>query len=179
MVEKLEQKETVVEAVMTRSHTPSIYGHQSIYSLLADWRVSIAAGDWKKWHLVHPARGYLQGIGDVVVLATDGLLALFWDGGDTLIDGHIQWFIGPVSRHYIDELDWDFVNNKRKVNVFRRKDGSMCILPTDWVMDDYWKTRAKYGFGPKGPIEQKKPRSETNKKPTMARLMALALEGLG
>lgn len=179
----LVSKPILSPALHNTRRTYSIHGHRYLSDLLAAFGTTLQTKDIRKWHLVHPARGYLQGIGNVVILATDGLLALFYDGSNTLLDGHKEWFFGPVSRHYIDEEDWDFDENKQRVNVFRRNDGTFAILPTDWVMKDYWETRKKYGFDKMGALEpkkvrEKKPPTETKTKKREDTLLSLAFSGL-
>lgn len=114
---------------------------------MADFNVQVPAASFPKWRLLFPNVGTLDGfphLGAVMICATDGLEALYHiDESGTLWRGHLLMFRGPISKVYVFEEDWDYERNKRKVNVFRRHDGSFAIIPQDSFMESYWSQHAR------------------------------------
>ena len=109
---------------------------------MREYHIQIPLRHRDKWRLLFPNAGQLIGFphfGNVLILATDGLLAYYHvDFSGQLFLGHLKAFIGPIAKEWVDEDDWDWVNNKRKVNVFKRADGSYAIIPKDSFWDRYW-----------------------------------------
>jgi hypothetical protein len=94
-----------------------------------------------KWRLLYPNRGELDGFPHfhhVLIIATDGVEALYHVGPDELFRGHLHAFNGPVAKEYVDDEDWDFAGRKRRVKVFRRADKTYAIIPQDSFWDSYW-----------------------------------------
>lgn len=109
---------------------------------MADFNVQVPPASFPKWRLLFPNVGTLDGfphLGNVMICATDGLEALYHiDESGTLWRGHLKAFRGPIAKVYVFEEDWDYERNKRKVRVFRRRDGSFAIIPQDSFMESYW-----------------------------------------
>lgn len=114
---------------------------------MEQFNVQVSSSDLPKWRWVYPNWGQLTGfpqLGNVVIRATNGLEALFEiDESGTLWRGHLSAFNGPVAKVYVAEEDWDYEKKRRKVNVFRRADGSIVVIPQDSFMDDYWKVHVR------------------------------------
>lgn len=100
-----------------------------------------------KWRVVYPNAGDLEGfehLGQVLILCTDGTEAYFHVGRDTIFHGHLKAFNGPVAKVYVWACDWDFVNHKRKVSVFKRADGTVTVIPRDKDMEEYREMHPSY-----------------------------------
>lgn len=121
--------------------------HRSFHDLMIDYDLLIQPAKLAKWRLLFPNAGELDGFphfGLVQICATDGLEAFYHIGTDDYLwKGHLKAFNGPVAKTYVWEEDWDYENRKRKVNVFRRGDGSLVIIPRDSFMDAYWEKHTK------------------------------------
>ena len=104
--------------------------------------ITISLRHIDKWRMCYPNVGELDGFphfGRVLIVATDGILAFYHvDESGQLFLGHLKAFNGPIAKQYVDEDDWDWEKRKRKVNVFRRADGSYVIVPKDKFWDAYW-----------------------------------------
>jgi hypothetical protein len=116
---------------------------RSLDILIATYRLTIPQKTRDNWRWTFPNTGYLKGFEDVFtccfIHATDGLLAYFRvDDSGSLFLGHLSNFIGPVAKEYVWEDDWNWEKNTRAVNVFKRADGSIVVIPKDTTMDRYW-----------------------------------------
>lgn len=116
--------------------------HRSFHDLMLDYDLLIQPAKLSKWRLLFPNVGTLDGFphfGNVMICATDGLEAFYHiDDSGFLWKGHLKMFSGPVAKVYVWEEDWDYVNHKRKVDVRKRADGTMVVIPRDSFMQDYW-----------------------------------------
>lgn len=101
----------------------------TIPDLMREYNWTIPARQRDNWRALYPNVGWHQGY-RCSILATDGLLAAFNYSG-TLVIGHLKNFVGPVAKVEIDERDWDWDRNVRKVSVFKRRDGTVAIIPQD------------------------------------------------
>lgn len=57
--------------------------------------------------------------------------------------GHLRNFEGPVAKEHVFDVDWDWERNTRRVNVFKRKNGTFVILPCDSEARSYWEEHTK------------------------------------
>lgn len=116
--------------------------HRSFHDLMLDYDLLIQPAGLAKWRLLFPNVGTLDGFpnfGNVMICATDGLEAFYHvDDSGFLWKGHLKAFSGPVAKVYIWEEDWDYVKHKRKVDVRKRADGSIVIIPRNSFMQEYW-----------------------------------------
>jgi hypothetical protein len=116
--------------------------HHSFHDLMLDYDLLIPPARLAKWRLLFPNVGELSGFphfGNVMIAATDGLEAFYHvDDSGFLWKGHLKAFSGPVAKVYVWEEDWDYVNHKRKVDVRKRADGSIVVIPRDSFWQEYW-----------------------------------------
>lgn len=116
--------------------------HTSFHDLMLDYDLLIPPARLSKWRLLFPNVGELSGFphfGNVMICATDGLEAFYHvDDSGFLFKGHLKAFTGPVAKVYIWEDDWNYVAQKRKVDVRKRADGSVVVIPRDSFWQGYW-----------------------------------------
>jgi hypothetical protein len=121
--------------------------HTSFHDLMLDYDLLIPAARLPKWRLLFPNVGELSGFphfGNVMIAATDGLEAFYHvDGSGFLWKGHLKMFTGPVAKVYVWEEDWDYVARKRKVDVRKRADGSVVVIPRDSFWQGYWEKHSR------------------------------------
>ena len=121
--------------------------YDNLTDLLRNVEIPLPPARLAKWRWVFPNTGTLRGLehlGTVAILCTDGCEAYFHVGGDQVLHGHLKNFIGPVTKEYVWEQDWDWEKNRRKVSVFRRHDGTYAIIPRDKEKEEYWSKHSKY-----------------------------------
>jgi hypothetical protein len=137
--------------------------HRSFHDLMLDYDLLIRPASLPKWRLLFPNVGELSGFphfGNVMITATDGLEAFYHvDDSGFLWKGHLKMFTGPVAKTYVWEEDWDYVGRKHKVDVRKRADGSVVVIPRDSFWQGYWK---------------KHPRTEQWEKDLWAQLLTIA-----
>lgn len=116
--------------------------HRSFHELMLDYDLLIQPAKLPKWRLLFPNVGELSGFphfGNVMIAATDGIEAYYHvDESGFLWKGHLKMFTGPVAKVYIWEEDWDFARRCRKVDVRKRADGSIVVIPRDFFWQGYW-----------------------------------------
>lgn len=121
--------------------------HRSFHDLMLDYDLLVQPARLSKWRLLFPNVGELEGFpnfGSVMICATDGLEAFYHvDDSGFLWKGHLKMFTGPVAKVYVWEDDWDYVNHKRKVDVRKRADGSVVVIPKDSFWQGYWETHSR------------------------------------
>lgn len=121
--------------------------HISFHDLMLDYDILIPSARLPKWRLLFPNVGELSGFphfGNVMICATDGLEAFYHvDDSGFLWKGHLKMFTGPVAKVYIWEDDWDYVGRKRKVDVRKRADGSVVVIPRDSFWQGYWEQHSR------------------------------------
>lgn len=121
--------------------------HVSFHDLMLDYDLLILAARLPKWRLLFPNVGELSGFpnfGNVMICATDGLEAFYHvDDSGFLWKGHLKMFTGPVAKVYVWEEDWDYVARKRKVDVRKRADGSVVVIPRDSFWQGYWEQHSR------------------------------------
>jgi hypothetical protein len=114
----------------------------SLETVIATYSLTIPNKQRDNWRWTFPNTGELIGFerfGFAMIHATNGILAYYRvDDSGSLWLGHLACFTGPIAKEYVFEEDWDYENHKRRVSVFKRKDGSIVIIPKDWLMDWYW-----------------------------------------
>lgn len=114
---------------------------------MLDYDLLIPAARLPKWRLLFPNVGELSGFphfGNVMICATDGLEAFYHvDDSGFLWKGHLKMFTGPVAKVYIWEDDWDYIGRKRKVDVRKRADGSVVVIPRDSFWQGYWEQHSR------------------------------------
>lgn len=69
--------------------------------------------------------------GPSVTLATNGVLVVIDNGDIAPHVTHVGNLRGPVLRTPCAIVDWDWDRNARRVNVYRRRDGTVAVVPTD------------------------------------------------
>jgi hypothetical protein len=123
------------------------HGFRSMNELMGAWNVQISNKSLDEWRLTFPNVGQLDGfphLGNVLLVATNGLLALFdIDDPNALFLGHLKAFNGPMAKVFVSEEDWDYQRRRRVVKVFRRHDGTYAIIPQDTFADEYWSLHTK------------------------------------
>lgn len=121
--------------------------HRSFHDLMLDYDLLIQPTGLSKWRLLFPNVGTLDGFphfGNVMICATDGLEAFYHvDDSGFLWKGHLKAFSGPVAKVYVWEEDWDFEKHKRKVDVRKRADGSIVVIPRNSFMQEYWERHSR------------------------------------
>lgn len=121
--------------------------YNTFHELHCDLGLTIRAPRQSKWRVLYPNAGMLRGfehLGTVQILCTDGTEAYFHVGRKTIFHGHLRAFTGPVAKSYVWDCDWDFVRCKRKVSVFKRRDGSYAVIPHDKDMEEYKEMHSTY-----------------------------------
>lgn len=118
-------------------------GLQRIEDLMSHYRFTLPQRERDAWRLTWPSWGELRSFpeaGRVAIVATNGILALFYHNPHELLSlRHVADFVGPVGNHYVDERDWDWQRNRRKIRFFRRKESKPpIIMPVDSELDEYW-----------------------------------------
>jgi hypothetical protein len=120
----------------------SPYDMVSLECLIEQYNLTIPNRQRDNWRWTFPNVGYIRGFehfGNVFIHATNGILAYYRiDESGSLWLGHVSSFVGPIAKEYVYEEDWDWIRNTRKVNVFKRADGSIVVIPKDVFWDHYW-----------------------------------------
>lgn len=126
---------------MTDETNPFVVGLR-VERFMESYNIQITLKKIDKWRVLYPNVGQLDGFphfGNVFIIATDGILAYYHvDCSGQLFLGHLKAFNGPIAKEFVNEADWDYERRCRKVNVFKREDGSIVVIPQDVFWDAYW-----------------------------------------